>query len=103
MASYKVVFKKSVAKDLRQIPNHDIHRILKRIDSLKENPRPSGAEKLSGDEKYRLRQGNYRILYWIEDEIITITVVKVGHRRDVYPTSSPNLVNQSPDSPLRIR
>ena len=84
MASYKIVFKKSVAKDLRQIPKKYIQRILKRIDSLKEDPRPAGVEKLSGDEKYRIRQGNYRILYMIEDEIITVTIVKVGHRRDVY-------------------
>ncbi len=84
MASYKIVFKKSVAKDLRQIPKKDIQRILKRIDSLKEDPRSVGVEKLSGDEKYRIRQGNYRILYMIEDEIITVTIVKVGHRRDVY-------------------
>jgi mRNA interferase RelE/StbE len=84
MASYRIVFKKSVAKDLRQIPKKDIQRILKRIDSLKDDPRPDGVEKLSGDEKYRIRQGNYRISYMIEDEIITVTIVKVGHRRDVY-------------------
>jgi len=84
MASYRIVFKKSVAKDLRQIPKKDIQRILKRIDSLKEDQRPAGVEKLSGDEKYRIRQGNYRILYMIEDEIITVTIVKVGHRRDLY-------------------
>ena len=84
MASYRIVFKRSVAKDLRQIPKKDIQRILNRIDSLKEDPRPAGVEKLSGDEKCRTRQGNYRILYMIEDEIITVTIVKVGHRRDVY-------------------
>jgi len=84
MASYRHVFKKSVAKDFRQIPKKDIQRILKRIDSLKEDPRPAGVDKISGDEKYRIRQGNYRILYMIEDEFITVTIVKVGHRRDVY-------------------
>jgi len=84
MASYRIVFKKSVAKDLRQIPKKDIQRIFNRIDNLKEDPRPAGVEKLSSDEKYRIRQGNYRILYMIEDEIITVTIVKVGHRRDVY-------------------
>ncbi len=84
MASYKIVFKKSVPKDFRQIPKKDIQRILKRIDNLKEDPRPVGVEKLSDDEKYRIRQGNYRILYMIEDEIITVTIVKVGHRRDIY-------------------
>jgi mRNA interferase RelE/StbE len=84
MASYRIVFKQSVAKDLRPIPKKDLQRILKRIGSLGEDPRPAGAEKLSGDEKYRIRQGNYRILYAIEDDIITVTIVKAGHRRDVY-------------------
>jgi mRNA interferase RelE/StbE len=84
MASYRILFKKSVAKDLRKIPKKDRQRILERIDSLTEDPRPAGAEKLSGDGKYRIRQGSYRILYLLEDEIITVTVVKVGHRRDVY-------------------
>ncbi|MBN1665612.1 MAG: type II toxin-antitoxin system RelE/ParE family toxin [Anaerolineales bacterium] len=84
MASYRIVFKESVAKDLRQIPEKDIQRILKRIDSLQEDPRPAGVEKLSSDEKYRIRQGKYRILYMVEDETITVVIVKVGHRRDVY-------------------
>lgn len=84
MASYKIVFKQSVAKDLRQIPDKDVQRILQRIDGLADDPRPAGAEKLSGEEKYRIRQGRYRILYMIDDHVITVTVVKVGHRRDVY-------------------
>lgn len=84
MASYKIVFKQSVAKDLRQIPDKDVQRILQRIDGLADDPRPAGAEKLSGEEKYRIRQGRYRILYMIDDNVITVTVVKVGHRRDVY-------------------
>lgn len=84
MASYKIVFKQSVAKDLRQIPDKDVPRILQRIDGLADDPRPAGAEKLSGEEKYRIRQGRYRILYMIDDHVITVTVVKVGHRRDVY-------------------
>ena len=84
MASYKIVFKQSVAKDLRQIPDKDVQRILQRIDGLANDPRPAGAEKLSGEEKYCIRQGRYRILYMIDDHVITVTVVKVGHRRDVY-------------------
>ena len=84
MASYRIVFKQSVAKDLRPIPKKDVQRILKRINSLADDPRPVGVEKLSGDEKYRIRQSNYRILYVIEDDIVTVTIVKVGHRRDVY-------------------
>jgi mRNA interferase RelE/StbE len=84
MASYRIVFRQSVAKDLRPIPRRDVQRILKRIDGLADDPRPAGAEKLSGDEKYRIRQGSYRILYTIEDDVVTVTIVKVGHRRDVY-------------------
>ena len=84
MASYRILFKQSVAKDLRSIPKKDVQRVLRRIDSLADEPRPVGVEKLSGDEKYRIRQGNYRILYAIDDDVITVTIVKVGHRRDVY-------------------
>ena len=84
MASYKIVFKQSVAKDFRPIPNQDVKRILARIESLAEEPRPSDAKKLSGEEKYRIRQGDYRIIYEIIDEIVTVIVVKIGHRRDVY-------------------
>ncbi len=84
MANYKIVVLPSVRKDLRPVPKQDVERIIERIQALATDPRPVNAKKLSGEEKYRLRQGNYRILYMIEDEIITVTVVKVGHRRDVY-------------------
>ena len=84
MASYKLVIKNSVAKDLRKIPNSDLERVLSRIRALAEDPRPPGSEKLSGEEKYRLRQGNYRILYTVNDAEICVVVVKVGHRREVY-------------------
>ncbi len=84
MANYELVFKETVAKDLRPIPKKDVQRILKKIDLLADDPRPNGSEKLSGAEKYRIRQGNYRILYTIEDAVVTVTVVKVGHRRDVH-------------------
>ncbi len=84
MANYKIVFRQSIAKDLRPIPSLDVQRILQRIQELADNPRPPGSEKLSGEEKYRLRQGNYRILYLIEDDIVTVTVVKIGHRREIY-------------------
>jgi mRNA interferase RelE/StbE len=84
MAKYKIVFNQSVAKDLRPIPNKDVQRILRRIDQLANDPRPPDSKKLTGEEKYCIRQGNYRILYTIEDEIITVTVVKISHRRDVY-------------------
>jgi len=87
MASYKLSFKQSVAKDLQRIPKDDVARILKRIEMLAENPRPVGSEKLSGQERYRVRQGVYRIIYEIMDGELLVTVVKVGHRREVYQGS----------------
>ena len=84
MGKFEVIFKRSVARDLRQIPKKDVARILKRTEALKMDPRPPGVEKLSGQEKYRIRQGVYRILYEIENNKLIIVVVKVGHRRDVY-------------------
>lgn len=83
MASYELAFRKSVAKDLRAFPQHDVKRILQRIRSLADDPRPAGCEKLSGLERYRVRQGAYRIIYEIEDRQLTVLIVKVGHRRDV--------------------
>ena len=87
MGSFEVIFKRSVAKDLRQIPKKDIARILKRIEDLRAEPRPNGVEKLSGQEKYRIRQGVYRILYEIRNAELIVVVVKIGHRRDVYKIS----------------
>jgi mRNA interferase RelE/StbE len=86
MASYELVFKKSVAKDLREFPKADVKRILQRIRSLADDPRPPGCEKLSGQERYRLRQGAYRIVYEIDDKVLIVLIVKIGHRRDVYRT-----------------
>lgn len=87
MASYDLAFKKSVAKDLRDIPNQDVKRILERIDSLRENPRPEGSIKLSAQERYRVRQGGYRIVYEIQDTELIVLVVKVAHRSKVYKNS----------------
>jgi mRNA interferase RelE/StbE len=84
MASYRIVFRKSVTKDLRSIPNKDVARILQRMEELQEDPRPVGSEKLSGQERYRLRQGVYRIIYEVADGLLVVTVVKVGHRKQVY-------------------
>ncbi|HPA47741.1 MAG TPA: type II toxin-antitoxin system RelE/ParE family toxin [bacterium] len=84
MGSYKLAFKESVAKDLRAIPNKDIQRILERLTQLTENPRGPGSEKISDRERYRIRQGDYRILYEIADDVLIVTVVKIGHRRDIY-------------------
>ena len=87
MGSFEVIFKRSVAKDLRQIPTKDIAKILKRIEALKAEPRPTGVEKLSGQEKYRIRQGVYRILYEVRNTELIVVIVKIGHRRDVYRIS----------------
>ena len=84
MAEYKIYFKKSVEKDFNVIPKKDLKKIIHRIKALAEDPRPPGCEKLTGQQKYRLRQGRYRILYSIQDDELTIWVVKVGHRKDIY-------------------
>jgi mRNA interferase RelE/StbE len=84
MEPYEIFFKKSVTKDLKQIPKKDVALILKAISGLSDNPRPPQSKKLSGQERYRLRQRNYRILYSIEDNRLVVTVVKVGNRREVY-------------------
>ena len=84
MGGYSVGFRSGVRKDLRRIPSADVARIMERIAGLAEDPRPPGAEKLSTRDRYRIRQGDYRIVYEIEDAVVTVWVVKVGHRRDVY-------------------
>ena len=84
MAHYRVIVRKSVSKDLKGIPRKDVRRILAAINSMADDPRPPGTKKLSGQERYRLRQGNYRILYEIEDDRLIVCVVRVGDRRNVY-------------------
>ncbi|MDZ7801141.1 MAG: type II toxin-antitoxin system RelE/ParE family toxin [Trueperaceae bacterium] len=84
MARYRLRFKASVRKDLRPIPAKDVARILHRIQELAEDPRPQDCEKLSGQPRYRVRQGVYRIVYEIIDQELLIYVVKVAHRRRVY-------------------
>ena len=76
MAAYKIFFKKSVEKDFKVIPKRDLKKILDRIQTLAEEPRPPGCEKLTGQKRYRLRQGRYRILYSIQDDELTVWVVK---------------------------
>ena len=84
MAKYELIFKKSVAKDLRALPGRDVVRILKSIRSLSREPRPPGCEKLSGREQYRFRVGVFRIIYEIRDDAQMVVIVKIGHRREVY-------------------
>ncbi|MDQ6972328.1 MAG: type II toxin-antitoxin system RelE/ParE family toxin [Mariprofundaceae bacterium] len=83
-AGFSIRFRESVRKDLRKIPKADVQRILQRINALQSEPRPPQAEMLTGDTKYRIRQGNYRILCEIEDDLLTVCAVKVGHHKDVY-------------------
>ncbi len=84
MARYDLVVRRPVLKDLDRVPKADMKRILIAIQSLADNPRPPQASKLTGQERYRLRCGVYRILYTIEDDRLIVTVVMVGHRKDVY-------------------
>ncbi len=84
MASYKILIKPSAAKELETIPEKDRRRIVYRIQGLAENPRPRGCEKLSDQNKYRLRQGKYRILYQIHDDEVIVVVVRVAMRGEVY-------------------
>lgn len=84
MASYKIFLRKSAVKELDKLPAKELQRIVEQIQGLASNPRPPGAEKLSGDDRYRIRQGNYRIVYSIQDAELTVWVVKVAHRREVY-------------------
>lgn len=84
MARFELRVRPSVAKDLKEIPRQSVLRILDKIEALREDPRPFGCEKLSGLERYRIRQGSYRIIYSIFDDEIVVEIVKVGHRKDVY-------------------
>jgi len=85
VARYRLLIKPSAVKDIEAIPlKRDRQRVVERISKLAEDPRPSGSEKISGQDKYRVRQGRYRILYTIEDQDLLVQVVKVGHRKDVY-------------------
>ncbi len=84
MANYKIYFKRSVEKDLSSIPSKDVQRIMDLIKQLATNPLPPVCEKLTGEDRYRLRQGKYRILYSIQDKDLIIWIIKVAHRKDVY-------------------
>jgi len=84
MGAYRVFFKRSALKELEAIPKKDLKRILAVIEALSTNPRPPQARKLCAAEKYRLRQGVYRVLYTIEDDRLVICVVRVAHRREAY-------------------
>jgi len=84
VGKYKIYIKPTAVKELQKIPKRDVSRIIGKIRSLSSTPRPPGCEKLSADEKYRIRQGRYRIVYSIEDDRLVVLVIKIGHRKDVY-------------------
>lgn len=85
MASYSIRIKKSALKELEAVASKsDRQRIVQRIKALGDSPRPVGVQKLSGKERYRLRQGRYRILYTIEDRLLTVCVIRIADRKEVY-------------------
>jgi mRNA interferase RelE/StbE len=82
--SYGVVVKRSAERELRAVPRPDLGRVVTRIRRLADDPRPPGSERLSGEDRYRIRRGDYRVVYAIDDEQRIVEVVRIGHRRDVY-------------------
>jgi mRNA interferase RelE/StbE len=84
VANYKICIKPSAAKELKKIPKKVLQKVVEKIKGLASDPRPPGCEKLSSEERFRIRQGDYRIVYTIEDEKLIVIVVKIGYRRDDY-------------------
>ena len=84
MVKYKITIKKSAAKELEDIPKQKLRKIIKRIQSLAQNPRPHGSQKLSAQSRLRIRQGDYRIVYSVDDNDLIVDIVKIGHRREIY-------------------
>jgi len=84
MAEYKITVRKSAVKELENIPGKELQKIIKRIQALAQNPRPFGSQKLSEREFFRVRQGDYRIVYSIRDKDFVVNIVKIGHRREIY-------------------
>jgi mRNA interferase RelE/StbE len=82
--SYNVVLKRSAEKDLRNLPKAELRKVVEKISSLAKVPRPSGCVKLSGQEHYRLRQGDWRVIYGVDDTDRLVTVIKIGHRKEIY-------------------
>ncbi len=84
MVEYKILIKPSAVKELERIPKKVAGLIIKKIRALSQNPRPIGCQKLSGQERYRIRQGDYRVVYGIDDKNALIEIVKIAHRKEVY-------------------
>ena len=85
MAKFNILIKPSAAKEIEAVPlKKDRQRLVERILKLANNPYPPGCQKLSGQDRFRVRQGRYRIVYAVEDNELLVYVVKVGHRKNVY-------------------
>jgi len=84
VAKYNILIKPSAVKDIENIPRKDRIRIIQKIQGLADTSRHKGCEKLTGENRYRIRHGVYRIVYSVSDRELQIIVVKVGHRREVY-------------------
>jgi len=84
MAKYKISVKKSAVKELGDIPKKELKKVIEEIQALSIDPRPQGSQKLSRREQYRIRQGDYRIICSIQDDDLTVHIVKVGHRKEIY-------------------
>ena len=85
MRKYQIIIKKVALKELKKLPKQEIARISKLIKSLSDEPRPRGCKKLkSYDNLWRVRSGNYRVIYGIEDKILIVEVMEIGDRKDIY-------------------
>lgn len=84
MPNYTIVLSKKAQKQLDKLPNRIVEPILTAISSLEENPHPNGYKKLKGREAYRIRTGDYRIIYSVFDDELIVDVITLGHRKDIY-------------------
>jgi len=84
MAKYEVSVKKSAIKELENVPKKELQKLVEKIQALSKEPRPQGSQKLSHNEQYRIRQGDYRAVYSIDDDNLNVHIIKVGHRKEIY-------------------
>jgi len=84
MTVYKLFIEKAVYKQLKNIPERDYQKVMASIAALANNPRPPGCKKLKDRPGYRIREGNYRIIYEINDKILTVIVIEAGDRKEIY-------------------
>ena len=86
MAMYRIIVDSSAEKDIDQLPTNIVKKIAKAIDALATDPRPIGVKKLRGSQEnlYRIRSGDYRIIYALNDTIMIVNIRRVRHRKDVY-------------------